>query len=181
MEVIARSFLDHFDQYGCRFYRLSKTEVRDYDVKDQDWLAAVGLPDGAIPFFFFDFYIAYLRDVEISGCRQVLGTAFEPASKHYLYINEDGHVLILMENGYTLYVNSSVSQLCKSILIYSQWLEEQEEAFSACSDYFVGENQMFDLYYRLRNEDKLAFEDESAIWPQLVHSEINFLSDAVNS
>lgn len=181
MEVIANSFIEHFEQYGCRFYKLDMQEVESYQADDRDWLCEVGLPDGAIPFFFFDFFIAYLRDIEIEDCRQILGTAFEPASHHYMYVDHQGQIKIQMETGISLFVNSSIHQLCKSILIYSQWLEEQEEAFSTRKDHFVGEDEMFDLYYRLRNADRNAFDQQAAIWPQLVHSEINFLSDALQS
>lgn len=177
MEVTTDSYLDHFDQYGCRYYKLPKTEISDLKELDCRWLTQIGLPDAAVPFFFFDFYIAYLRDESFPQAKMVLGTAFEPASRHYLYVHREGHVVIQMECGGELFVNSSIDQLCKSILIYSQWLEQQEELFASNDQHLVDEADMFELYYDLRHCDKEAFEQECAIWPQLVNSEINFLAE----
>ncbi len=181
MEVLSDSYLHHFDQYGCKFYRSSKSEIEGLDEQDIRWLTQVGLPDGAIPFFFFDLYIGFLRDEDLPDCKLVLGTAFEPASRHYIILDNASHVSLIMSNGHTLFVNSSIRQLCACIYWYSRWLEDQEMKFSANPQHQVDDQEMFDLYYHLREIDRLAFEAEASIWPQLVNSEVNFLSDVVET
>jgi hypothetical protein len=177
MEVLADTFKDHFDQYGCKYYKSTISEIENLDARDIPWLADVGLPDGAIPFFFFDFYIGYLRDVDIPQCKMILGTAFEPTSHHYVIVDEHDKVYIEMESSTRVFVNSSVRQLCACVLQYSKWLEDQENLFSIDANHIVGPVQMFELYYRLRCIDRLAFKMETSIWPQLVHSEVNFLME----
>ena len=180
MEVIADFFLDHFDQYGCKFYRSSSTEIEGLDDVDTQWLTQIGLPDGAIPFFFFDFYIGMLRGVEPENCKFMLGSAFEPASRHYVFINNLDEVVIHMENDMEFFVNSSLHQLCECIYAYSRWLEEQEEAFNLNPDHSVCQKHVFEIFYRLRDIDRAAFTRDVSIWPQLVHSEIRFLSDSLD-
>ena len=181
MEIMTTDYIDHFDQFGCRYYKFQKEELAEFNAKDTDWLTNAGLPDAAVPFFFFDVYIAYLRDVSIPGMRKMLGTAFEPASHHYLFVDSNDEVFIQMEQGHMLFVNSSVTQLCQSILFYSQWLEEQEKAFATNISYEVPEDCMFNLYYMLREIDKKAFAKEASIWPQISNAEINFLADQITT
>lgn len=177
MEVLVDSYLDHFDQYGCKYYKSSELEIDDLDARDLQWLTQVGLPDGAIPFFFFDFYIGLLRDVKLPNCKLVLGTAFEPASRHYVFLNQKDQVCIQMKNGHCMFVNSSIRQLCSCIYQYSSWLEQQEDMYKVNEDHIVGDAEMFELYYNLRETDRYAFEKDSSIWPQLVHSKVDFVAD----
>ena len=181
MEVLVDSYLSHFNQYGCKYYRSSPTEIEGLNARDIQWLTQVGLPDGAIPFFFFDFYIGYLRDAQLSDCKLILGTAFEPASRHYVILDNEDQVCLVMENGFRIFVNSSVHQLCSCVYAYSKWLEDQEAKFTADAGHIVDKEEMFELYYMLRGIDRLAFDMESSIWPQLVHSEVNFIQDAIES
>lgn len=178
MDVIADYYINHFDQYGCNFYKSAST-VTDLADQDSEWLSEIGLPDGAIPFFFFDFHIGYLRDVEIPSSKFMLGTAFQPASRHYIYIDDQDQVTIQMENKSTYLVNSSLRQLCACIYAYSRWLEDQEDQYTLNAAHCVSECEMFDLYYQLRALDRQAFSEDASIWPLLVNSEVRFLSDSI--
>ena len=177
MGIDPNAYLKHFRDYGCKFFRIGENYVSRFSKEDAHWLKRYGLPENAIPFFFFDFFIQELREIEIPDCKFILGTAFEPASHHYLYVSNNEEVMLYMSDGSHFFVNSSVKHLIGCLYHYSTWLEEQEECFILDHDHMVKEEEMFDLYCRLRDSDRLAMSS-NGIWGRLVQTDVNFVVHA---
>jgi hypothetical protein len=174
MRVDPKAYLEHFREYGSHFFRIEEEDKVHFTQRDAECLSKWGLPENAIPFFFFDFYIQILRDVNLPDSKFILGTAFEPTARHYLYVSRRDEVMLCMDDGKQYFVNSSVCHLVSCLYQYSTWLEEQENAFILDEEHRVDEETMFDLYCRLRDSDRLALNG-NGIWNKLVKTNVNFV------
>lgn len=172
MDTLASIYLDHFDQYGCRFYKVPAEARFSGSAKDREWLEEIGLPDSAIPFFYFDTLIADLRDVEYNAGELILGTAFHAVSRDYVLINREGQVILRFESEGEIIINSSLRQFCRALLTYSEWLEEHEDAYAQDPDHIIEDQDVFELYYNLRNIDNEAMNSKSSLWPQVLNAEL---------
>jgi hypothetical protein len=172
MELLKIPYRDHFMNYGSRFYRMDSDFPAPLNEEERCLLSKWGLPSTAVPFFYFDLHIADLRDVELEGSIMVLGTAFEMAGYDYLYLDHNHQVMVRLQDGTDLFVNSSLRQLMKSIYEYSTWLEQLEER--ACTEDFIqiSADETFDLFYNIRGHDLRAIS-RGAVWNYIVNTEMN--------
>ena len=170
----------HFEEYGCHFYKISEDDEATFTQADAHWLKNVGLPDNPIPIFFFDFYLQHLREINIPGSKYVIGTAFSPTSKHYIFVDLEDRVYMQTEKNERFLVNASIAQLSSSIYAYSNWLEAQEDAFIDNIDHEVTDLEIFEIYCQLRHIDKEAMY-KGGVWFMLMHAKIQFMSEETPS
>ncbi|MDX1702550.1 MAG: hypothetical protein R3250_18110, partial [Melioribacteraceae bacterium] len=97
MTLDPKEYLNHFNEYGSYFFKIAEEDLEIFSPRDSEWLSKYGLPSNAIPFFFFDFLIQMLREITIPEAKYILGTAFGPASHHYLYVSQDDEVILRMK------------------------------------------------------------------------------------
>lgn len=173
MTMTTKEYTDHFESYGCKFYKITSDATHPLCPSDRSWLLESGLPDNPIPIFFFDFHMHILRDVDIADCKMLIGTAFNPTSNHYIYVNYADKVMLQTESGDSMLINSSLNALTQFIFMYSNWLEKQEESFEYNSNYEITDDEIFNLYCALRSIDKAAMYKDG-IWTLLLKSKINF-------
>ncbi len=167
MQVNPADYSAHFDAYNCRMYKVSPESEPLLSQREKDLLNDYGLPDRAIPFFHFDLHLHLLRDIKIPQCRLLIGTANFPGSDEYIYIHENGIIYLKEEDKPANYVNGSLEQLIDSIYAYSQWLEELEVRGDAIADYAMTEEDIFDIYYKLRSIDRKAVRGHH-VWNYLI-------------
>jgi hypothetical protein len=173
MDVALLPYKQHFEEYGCNFYKLKDQIPVQLSSEERYLLSTVGLPDAALPFFHFDLCIGMLRDIAIEDSILIIGTGIDPASYNYLYVNADHKVYVYMEDGSKIFINNSLRQMIHSIFVYSTWLESLEDRFFVDDYQEVGAEDIFELYYQLRLIDPDAVR-EKTIWHQLINTEIRF-------
>lgn len=171
MELLQTPFLSHFSEYGCKFYRIGEGCVKGLNTMEEQLLQFMGLPDSAIPYFYFDLFLEELRDVYIEDSVLVLGTALEMAGFHYLYLSKDHSVKVRLKDHSTLFVNSSLEQFMRCLYHYSIWLEDIEEKALEEAFIEVSSEDIFNLFYSLRGIDPKAVS-EGAMWNYILHTEI---------
>lgn len=175
MDQLQTPYLDHFSEYGCNFFRIGAEGIEGLNSMEEQLLQCMGLPDSAIPYFYFDFFLSELRDVKIDDAVMVLGTAFEAAGFHYLYLSKDHSVKVLLSDGDTVFVNSSLEQFMRSIFHYSIWLEDiEEKAFDSVLHELSSED-VFNLFYSLRGIDAKCVSEET-LWNYILHTEVKIES-----
>ncbi|TVQ49507.1 MAG: hypothetical protein EA362_04370 [Saprospirales bacterium] len=173
MKLLRTPYIEHFGEYGCRFCTTKEFPKEKVNPSERELLSKYGLPDSAIPFFYFDFHLAELRDLELEDALIVLGTAIEMAGFDYLYLANDHQIKICLRDGNILFVNSSLEQFMQCIYQYSVWLEDIEDR---ALDGFLQEvesEDVFNLFYSLRTIDSKALK-EGSMWAQIIQSEVNF-------
>lgn len=172
MDLLKVPFTSHFENYGSRFYKVSPGVSTLLNPEEKVLLKNPGLPDSAVPFFYFDLNLAELRDLHISDSILILGTALEMAGFDYLYINSSHEVVVKLSEGPVVFVNSSLKHLMECVYEYSLWLEEMEDkaCFEGCLE--IGREDVFDLFYTLRAIDTLAVK-EGAFWNYIINTEMN--------
>ena len=173
MKLLRAPYIEHFGEYGCRFCTTKDFPKENLNSGEKELLTKYGLPDSAVPFFYFDFYLAELRDVYLDDSLFILGTAIEVAGFDYLYLATDHQIKIHLRDSNTLFVNSSLEQFMQCIFAYSVWLEDIEDRAMEGCIHEVGPEDVFNLFYSLRSIDPQALKGES-IWAQIVQAEVNF-------
>ena len=173
MKLLRAPYIEHFGEYCCRFCTTKDFSKVNFNACEKELLTKYGLPDSAVPFFYFDFYLADLRDVHLDDALFILGTAIEMAGFDYLYLANDHQIKICLRDDDILFVNSSLEQFMQCIFQYSIWLEDIEDR--ALEGYLqeVEAEDVFNLFYSLRAIDPEALKGDS-IWAQIVQSEVNF-------
>ncbi|TVR79964.1 MAG: hypothetical protein EA409_08600 [Saprospirales bacterium] len=172
MDLLKVPFTSHFENYGSRFYKVSPAVSTFLNREEKDLLNDLGLPDSAVPFFYFDLNLAELRDVTINDSILILGTALEMAGFDYLYINDGHKVVVKLSEGPVVFVNSSLKHLMGCIYEYSLWLEEMEDKACLEGCLNIEKEDIFDLFYILRSIDPQAVREDS-FWSYIVHTEMN--------
>lgn len=158
MHISPVDFRSHFREYECKLYQLP-TELNHSITADEIVLLnEYGLPDRALPFFYFDLHLHLVRDYKLPGCKLILGSGLYPGSEDYIYLHENGTIVYKELAHPITYVNGSVEQLLESIYVYSHWLQDLEILGETTQNYEVSEEDIFDIYYDLRRIDKKALQ-----------------------
>lgn len=167
MQVNPMDYNAHFEAFHSKMYKLpSEAEVL-LDQNEVELFKQYGLPDRALPFFYFDLHLHFLREIRIPQSKLVIGTCAYPASEDYLFLHKDGTVLLREKGQPSNYVNGSLEQLIDSVYAYSRWLEEIEFRSAAIHNYTLTEEDIFDIYYQLRLIDKNAVQGRH-VWNYLI-------------
>ncbi|TVR89485.1 MAG: hypothetical protein EA411_02135 [Saprospirales bacterium] len=172
MELLKIPYRDHFMNYGSNFYRMHRDFPEQLNDEERFLLSEWGLPTRAVPFFYFDLHLSELRAVKLEEGILVLGSAFEIAGFDYLYLDRNHEVMVKLQDGTDLFVNSSLRQLMNSIYAYSTWLESLEERLVDEAEIDVGPDDTFELFYSIRECDLRAVS-RGAVWHYIVNTEMN--------
>jgi len=105
-----------------------------------------------------------------------LGSALDVTSTNYIYINGEHNIRVIDEYGNDHFLNSSLQSMYDYLYCYSTWLESIENRAQLLGHTAVGTEEIFEIYYALRNIDKLGMT-ENSIWYQIVQTELQIKGD----
>ncbi|NBB89365.1 MAG: hypothetical protein GVX96_06250 [Bacteroidetes bacterium] len=160
------TYKEHFSYYAgdmthAEGFESSLTSEESY------LLRACGLPKKGVPYLYFDTSIHKWRNLPMDTYLMCLGTCEGPRTRHYIFLGEDHRIYIRWANGHIEFVNSSLSCLMRSILVYSEWLESIEEIVEHSGSYLIQNEDIFELYYQLRTIDPQAVTPDG-LWVYLM-------------
>lgn len=172
MKCTKDEYKRHFSKFSDRLFILHEDcQIQNLTQDEHFLLKVFGLPDCGLPFFRFDLSLQYLRDIEIEDSLFILGSPINHLSDEYIFIAKDHSIKVRDKEGHVYFLNSSLRQLINCIYIYSEWLETIERSSYLTEDPVVSNEEVFDMYYRLRDIDREGISQQS-IWREIIYTDI---------
>jgi hypothetical protein len=167
------AYLEKWDQHELRRFTKDQLKIAGINELTQNFLIDFGLPESAAPFVSFD-------RKELLTIHQIYETD-DNQNKFYVDIGSDGGgnplcidtsancqiVALDHENNFSKrYVNASVKELFIFLTLYKEFGEDlqNQRGEQAFIDSKFTDEELEELFSKLKAVDKRALEDDSTFW-----------------